>query len=147
MSGIIFALATPDSPRKTPATARQFRPRQSSRKGNVMWKKYLSWLITTLLLVIPVAPTANAQPQKEKAVPSIEQTKLQVAKLGLGEKARATVTMKTARKQRDMFTAPVKMISSFAIGRRTRRRQFDMRTWPRSNRIEAIRPPNISDSE
>ena len=71
MSGIVVALATPDLPRKTPATARQFRPWQSSRKGNVMWKKYLSWLIATLLLVIPVAPTANAQPQKEKAVPSI----------------------------------------------------------------------------
>jgi hypothetical protein len=63
-----------------------------------MWKKYLSWFIAALLLLIPVAPTASAQPQKEKAVSSIEQTKLKVAKLGLGEKARATITMKDGSK-------------------------------------------------
>jgi len=49
-------------------------------------------------LLIPVAPTASAQPQKEKAVLSIEQAKLQVAKLGLGEKARATITLKDGSK-------------------------------------------------
>src|SRR5437773_11273845 len=82
-------------------------------------------------LLIPVAPTASAQPQKEKAVLSIEQAKLQVAKLGLGEKARATITMKDGSKTKATFTAPAKMISSFVIERRTRRRQFDMWTWPR----------------
>jgi len=63
-----------------------------------MSKKSLSWFIAALLLLIPVALTASAQPQKEKAVLSIEQAKLQVAKLGLGEKARATITMKDGSK-------------------------------------------------
>jgi len=63
-----------------------------------MSKKSLSWFIAALLLLIPVAPTTSAQPQKEKAVLSIEQAKLQVAKLGLGEKARATIIMKDGSK-------------------------------------------------
>ena len=71
-----------------------------------MSKKSLSWFIAALLLLIPVAPTASAQPQKEKAVLSIEQAKLQVAKLGLGEKARATITMKDGSKTKGYVYRP-----------------------------------------
>jgi hypothetical protein len=58
----------------------------------------LSWLIAGLLLLGPALQTANAQPQKDKQTSTIDQVKIQVAKLGVGDKARATITTKDGAK-------------------------------------------------
>jgi hypothetical protein len=57
----------------------------------------LSWLVAGLLLLAPALQTAQAQPQNDKQT-SVEQIKIQVAKLGVGDKARATVTTKDGAK-------------------------------------------------
>jgi hypothetical protein len=57
----------------------------------------LSWVIAGLLLFVPALQTAQAQPQNDKQT-SVEQIKIQVAKLGVGDKARATVTTKDGAK-------------------------------------------------
>ena len=58
----------------------------------------LSWLISGLLLLGPTLQTVTAQPQSDKRTPTIEQIKIQVAKLGVGDKARATITTKDGAK-------------------------------------------------
>lgn len=58
----------------------------------------LSWLISGLLLLGPASQTLGAGPQLDKQVLSTEQVKVQVAKLGVGEKARATITLKAGTK-------------------------------------------------
>ena len=58
----------------------------------------LSWLIAGLLLLGPALQTANAQPQNDKQTSTIDQVKIQVAKLGVGDKARATITTKDGAK-------------------------------------------------
>jgi len=63
-----------------------------------MLRKYLTWLLVGLLLLIPAVQPAAGKPQKHENVPSIDQIKVQVAKLGIGEKARATITMKDGAK-------------------------------------------------
>ena len=60
--------------------------------------KKLSWLISGLLLLGPALQTVSARPQPDKQAPSVEQIKIQVTKLGVGEKARATITTKDGTK-------------------------------------------------
>ena len=57
--------------------------------------KTISWLLLMVLLLAPAARTFGAG-QNQPA--TIEQIKIQIAKLGVGEKARATVTLKNATK-------------------------------------------------
>jgi hypothetical protein len=57
----------------------------------------LSWLISALLLLAPAAQTFGAGQKADKQTP-IEKVKIQVAKVGVGEKARATITTKDGAK-------------------------------------------------
>jgi len=59
-----------------------------------MLRKHSSPLLLILLLLIPAARVAVAAPQGLTA----DQAKIQVAKLGLGEKAKTTVTLKNGSK-------------------------------------------------
>jgi len=52
----------------------------------------LSLLISGLLLLGPALQTVNARQQTNKQASSIDQVRIQVAKLGVGDKARATIT-------------------------------------------------------
>ena len=61
-------------------------------------KNYLSWFLTASLLLIPSAQTASARSQKDKDAPSVDQIKVAVNKIGVGEKARATITQKNGTK-------------------------------------------------
>ena len=63
-----------------------------------MRKTYLPSLLAGLLVLIPAGRTLNANPQKPETTPGIDQIKVQVAKLGVGEKARGTITMKDGSK-------------------------------------------------
>lgn len=58
----------------------------------------LSWLISGLLLLGPALQTINARQQDDKQTSTIDQVKIQVAKLGIGDKARATITTKDGAK-------------------------------------------------
>ena len=60
--------------------------------------KTLSWLISGLLLLAPAAQTFGAGQKADKQTTPIEKVKIQVAKLGVGEKARATITTKDGAK-------------------------------------------------
>ncbi|HMG74504.1 MAG TPA: hypothetical protein VK582_13475 [Pyrinomonadaceae bacterium] len=60
--------------------------------------KKLSWLISGLLLLGPALQTVSARQQTDKQKPTVEQIKIQVTKLGVGEKARATITTKDGTK-------------------------------------------------
>ena len=60
--------------------------------------KKLTWLLAGLLLFGPALQTANAHPQNDKQTSTIDQIKIQVAKLGVGDKARATITTKDGAK-------------------------------------------------
>jgi hypothetical protein len=63
-----------------------------------MRTRTLSWLISGLLLLGPTLQTAQAgQPAKTQAA-TVEQTRIEVTKLGVGEKARATITTKDGTK-------------------------------------------------
>ena len=57
----------------------------------------LSWLVAALLLLAPAAQTFGAGQKADKQTP-IEKVKIQVAKVGVGEKARATITTKDGAK-------------------------------------------------
>lgn len=59
--------------------------------------KTLSCLISALLLLAPPAQTFGAGQKADKQTP-IEKVKIQVAKVGVGEKARATITTKDGAK-------------------------------------------------
>jgi hypothetical protein len=59
--------------------------------------KIVSWLVAGLLLLAP-ALQANARTQNNNQTSSIDQVKIQVAKLGIGDKARATITTKAGLK-------------------------------------------------
>ena len=54
--------------------------------------KRLSWLLAGLLLLGPALQTVSARQQTDKRAPSVEQIKIKVTRLGVGEKARATIT-------------------------------------------------------
>ncbi len=58
-----------------------------------MLRIYSSWLIVVLFALVPVTRVAAQSPQM-----TAEQTKIEVTKLGLGEKARATITLKNGTK-------------------------------------------------
>ena len=63
-----------------------------------MLKTYLSYFFSGLLLLGPAAQLAAAGQQKDKQTATVEDVKIKVGKLGLGEKARATVTLKNGTK-------------------------------------------------
>jgi len=58
-----------------------------------MLRKCSSWVLAVLFLVVPVTRVAAQRPQM-----TADQAKVEVAKLGLGEKARATITLKNGTK-------------------------------------------------
>jgi hypothetical protein len=58
----------------------------------------LSCLISGLLLLTPALQTVNARQQTDKQTSNIEQVKIKIAKLGVGDKARATITTKDGAK-------------------------------------------------
>ena len=60
-----------------------------------MLRKYSSCLLAVLFLILPANRVA-AQTQQMTA----DQAKIEVAKLGLGEKARATITLKNGTKSK-----------------------------------------------
>lgn len=60
--------------------------------------KTLSWLISGLLLLAPAAQTFGTGQKADKQTTSIEKVRIQVAKLGVGEKAKATITTKDGAK-------------------------------------------------
>ena len=60
-----------------------------------MLKTYLSFLVAGLLFLSAVSQSAAAQQDKQ---PLTEQIKIKIAKLGIGEKAKATITMKDGTK-------------------------------------------------
>jgi hypothetical protein len=60
-----------------------------------MLKTYLSFLVAGLLFLSAVSQTAAAQQDKK---PLTEQIKIKIAKLGIGEKAKAAITMKDGTK-------------------------------------------------
>ena len=57
-----------------------------------------SWLLAALLLLAPAAQAFDAGQKTDKPPATIEQIRIQVAKLGAGEKARATITLKDGTK-------------------------------------------------
>lgn len=63
-----------------------------------MFKKYLSLALLALLMNVLVALPANARPQSNNQNQTVEKIKIKVAKLGVGEKARATVHLKDGTK-------------------------------------------------
>ena len=60
--------------------------------------KTVSWLLAALLLLAPAAPTLAAGQKTEKQADPLQQIKIKIAKLGVGEKARATITTKDGAK-------------------------------------------------
>jgi len=58
-----------------------------------MLRKYSSWLLAALLLIVPATRVGAQTPPM-----TADQAKVQVAKLGLGEKARATITLQNKTK-------------------------------------------------
>jgi hypothetical protein len=58
-----------------------------------MLRKCSSWLLAVLFLMVPVTRVAAQPPQM-----AADQAKIEIAKLGLGEKARATITLKNGTK-------------------------------------------------
>jgi len=58
-----------------------------------MLRKCSSWVLAVVFLVVPVTRVAAQRPQM-----TADQAKVEVAKLGLGEKARATITLKNGTK-------------------------------------------------
>ena len=65
-----------------------------------MLKTHLSCLISGLLLLGLACPLVSAAPQGDKQTNSVEKIKSQVAKLGVGEKAKATITLKDGTKSK-----------------------------------------------
>ena len=63
-----------------------------------MLKNHLSFLIAGLLLLSPAAQIARAGQQGDQQPATLEQIKAKVAKLGVGEKAKATIRLKDGTK-------------------------------------------------
>jgi hypothetical protein len=61
--------------------------------------KIVSCLLAGLLLLAPALQTVNARTRNTNQT-SIDQIKIQVAKLGIGDKARATITTRNGSKVR-----------------------------------------------
>lgn len=60
--------------------------------------RLVSFLLTALLLLAPATQTLGAGQKADKQTDPIEKVKIQVAKLGVGEKARATITTRDGAK-------------------------------------------------
>lgn len=60
--------------------------------------RLVSFLLTALLLLAPATQTLRAGQKADKQTDPIEKIRLQVAKLGVGEKARATITTRDGAK-------------------------------------------------
>ena len=58
-----------------------------------MLRKHSTWLLAVLFFIVPVIRVAAQAPPMTR-----DQAKVEVAKLGLGEKARATITLKNGTK-------------------------------------------------
>ena len=69
-----------------------------------MLKKYLSRTLVVLLTNVLMAVPALAQSQSNGQAQGVEQIKIKVAKLGIGEKARATVHLKDGTKIKGYVT-------------------------------------------
>jgi hypothetical protein len=69
------------------------RPLVSGKEGMIMLRKYSSGLLAVLFLIVPVTRAAAQKPQI-----TADQAKIEVSKIGLGEKARATITLKNGTK-------------------------------------------------
>jgi hypothetical protein len=68
--------------------------------------KNVSRILLVVLLLTPVARTFAAGQKDDKQPPTIEQIKIQVARLGVGDKARATITRKDGTKTKGyVYTA------------------------------------------
>lgn len=68
--------------------------------------KNVSWLLLVVILLTPVARAFGAGQKNDQQPPSIEQIKIQVARLGVGDKARATITRKDGVKTKGyVYTA------------------------------------------
>ena len=63
-----------------------------------MLKTHLSWLVSTLLLLGLASQPAGAAPQGDNQAATVEMIKSEVAKLGVGEKAKATITRRDGTK-------------------------------------------------
>ena len=64
--------------------------------------KAISWILLVALLFVPAARTLG----QGKQPPTIEQIKMQINKLGVGDKARATITHKDGKKTKGyVYTA------------------------------------------
>ena len=64
-----------------------------------MLKTFLCCLLAGLFLLIPAARITSAKTSKpQKPQPTVDQIRIQVAKLGIGAKARGTITMNTGAK-------------------------------------------------
>jgi len=63
-----------------------------------MLKQSLTWFISALLLVAVIPQAARADRQDDRQPATIETVKSHVAKIGVGEKARATITKKDGSK-------------------------------------------------
>src|SRR6266404_5266516 len=63
-----------------------------------MLKKHLSWIISGLLLLSPASQIARGGPQADKQPATADNIEGQIAKLGLGEKAKATIRLKDGTK-------------------------------------------------
>jgi hypothetical protein len=58
----------------------------------------VSWLLSALLLLAPATQTFGAGQKADYKATPIEKIKIKVAKLGVGERARATITTKDGAK-------------------------------------------------
>ena len=68
--------------------------------------KTVSWLLLIALLFVPSARTLGAGQKTDNQPVTIEQIKIQVARLGVGDKARATITRKDGTKAKGyVYTA------------------------------------------
>jgi hypothetical protein len=65
-----------------------------------MSKTYLSFFISGLLLLGPLSTMTQAASGKDKPPVTVEEIKTRISKLGLGEKARATITLKDGSKRK-----------------------------------------------
>ncbi|HEX8494043.1 MAG TPA: hypothetical protein VF658_14450 [Pyrinomonadaceae bacterium] len=69
-----------------------------------MHKKYLSVLLALLVANVLIGAPTLAGPRLKTQAQTVEQIKIKVAKLGVGEKARATVQLKDGTKIKGYIT-------------------------------------------
>lgn len=69
-----------------------------------MFKQKLSLVLIALLTNVLVAMPASARAQSTRQEQTVEEIKIKIARLGIGEKARATVRMKDGTKIKGYIT-------------------------------------------